>query len=75
MLEPAHAHSATLHCVRSRSDLKLPHATQGLTTVPESTQELSKRIKDLLAEEKDFYVIVQSACGIEMVMDTKLMTG
>ena len=61
-------------CVRSRSDIKLPHATQGLQTIPDSAEAVSKRIKELLAAEKDFYVIVQSACGVEMIMDTKVMT-
>ena len=27
--------------------------------------ELSKRIKDMLNDSKDFYIIVQAACGIE----------
>jgi len=58
----------------TRSDIKLPHATQGLQTIPESAEVVSKRIKELLAAEKDFYVIVQSACGVEMIMDTKVMT-
>merc|ERR1719352_1625345 len=56
----------------TRSDLKMPHATQGLATVPDSCEAVSKKIQELLADEKDFYVIVQSACGIEMVMDTKV---
>ena len=60
--------------MRSRSDIKLPHATQGLQTIPDSAEAVSKRIKELLAAEKDFYVIVQSACGVEMIMDTKVMT-
>ena len=58
----------------SRADLKLPHATQGLSTVPDDCSKTSEKIKELLGEEKDFYVVVQSACGIEMVMDTKVMT-
>ena len=29
----------------------------------------------LLAEEKDFYVIVQAACGKEQIMDTKVMNN
>jgi len=28
----------------------------------------------MLAEEKDFYIIVQSACKTEQIMDTKMMT-
>ena len=59
----------------TRQDLKLPHATQGLPTVPDSANAVSEQIKEFLAQEKDFYVIVQRACGIEMVMDTKLMTN
>jgi len=59
----------------TRSDLKLPHATQGLTTIPDSAEGVSKRIQELLQDEKEFYVIVQSACGVEMIMDTKVMTG
>ena len=29
----------------------------------------------MLAEQKDFYVIVQSACKTEQIMDTKMMTN
>ena len=31
--------------------------------------------KEMLEAEKDFYVIVQSACGHEQIMDTKVMTN
>ena len=37
--------------------------------------ELSNKIKENLTAEKDFYVIVQSACGHEQIMDIKMMTG
>jgi len=56
----------------TRSDLKLPSEMQ---PEPPGAQELSKQIKDFLAAEKDFYVIVQSACGTEQIMDTKPMTN
>ena len=36
--------------------------------------ELSQKIKDMLGEEKDFYIIVQSACDKEQIMDIKMMT-
>merc|ERR1712205_8014 len=42
----------------TRSDLKTPDQ---MTPEPPGATELSKKIKDLLAEEKDFYVIVQNA--------------
>ena len=42
---------------------------------PPYADEVSKKIRDLLAEEKDFYVIVQAACGTEQIMDTKVMTN
>jgi len=42
---------------------------------PPGAQELSGKIKAMLAEEKDFYVIIQSACGHEQVMDVKVMTN
>ena len=42
---------------------------------PPGADELSATIRKLLEEEKDFYVIVQSACGKEQIMDTKVMTG
>ena len=37
--------------------------------------ELSQKIVDYLGEEKDFYVIVQVACGREQIMDTKTMNN
>lgn len=46
-----------------------------MTPEPPGATELSQKIKDLLKDEKDFYVIVQSACGIEQIMDTKVMTN
>ena len=42
---------------------------------PPGATELSDRIRTFLEEEKDFYVIVQSACGQEQIMDTKVMTS
>jgi len=56
----------------TREDLKIPKA---MNNPPPGADELSKRIKDYLAEQKDFYVIVQSACGTEQIMDTKVMTN
>ena len=56
----------------TRSDLKLPSE---MNPTPPGADELSQKIRDLLGEEKDFYVIMQSACGIEQIMDTKLMTN
>ena len=56
----------------TRSDLKLPSE---MNPAPPGADELSQKIRDLLGEEKDFYVIMQSACGIEQIMDTKLMTN
>jgi len=56
----------------TRSDLKLPSA---MTPEPPGAVELSQKIRDMLAAEKDFYVIVQSACGIEQIMDVKPMTS
>merc|ERR1712087_302094 len=56
----------------TRSDLKLP---EDMNPAPPGAQELSDRIKNLLKDEKDFYVIVQASCDIEQIMDTKLMTG
>jgi len=56
----------------TRSDLKLPIAMQ---PEPPGALELSNKIKELLKDEKDFYVIVQSACGKEQIMDVKMMTN
>merc|ERR1712087_932955 len=56
----------------TRDDLKLPDRMQ---PEPPGASELSTRIADLLKDEKDFYVIVQAACGTEQIMDTKLMTA
>merc|ERR1711933_50044 len=55
----------------TREDLKLPNQ---MNPAPPGAQELSDKIEQMLAEEKDFYVIVQAACGTEQVMDTKVMT-
>jgi translation initiation factor 5A len=56
----------------TRSDIKLPRSLPP-PEVP-GAEELSQKICDLLKEEKDFYVIVQVACGTEQVMDIKVMT-
>ena len=42
---------------------------------PPGATELSNKIKEFLKDEKDFYVIVQLACGKEQIMDTKIMTN
>merc|ERR1712216_903713 len=42
----------------TRSDIKLPNM---LTPEPPGALEISERIKQLLNDEKDFYVIVQQA--------------
>ena len=55
----------------TRSDIKLPRALPP-PEVP-GADELSQKICDLLKEEKDFYVIVQIACGFEQIMDVKVM--
>ena len=57
----------------SRSDIKLPRALPP-PEVP-GAAELSQKIVDYLGEEKDFYVIVQVACGREQIMDTKTMNN
>ena len=56
----------------TRSDIKLPRSLPP-PEVP-GAEELSTKICDLLKEEKDFYVIVQIACGTEQIMDIKVMT-
>ena len=56
----------------TRSDLKLPSE---MNPAPPGADELSKKIKDALAAETDFTVIIQNACGIEQVMDLKIMTS
>jgi len=56
----------------TRSDIKLPRAMQ---PEPPGATELSEKICTHLKEEKDFYVIVQSACGKEQIMDIKIMTN
>jgi len=55
----------------TRSDIKLPSEIQ---PTPPGADELSQKIRDMLTDEKDFYVIVQSACGHEQIMDIKPMT-
>jgi Eukaryotic elongation factor 5A hypusine, DNA-binding OB fold len=55
----------------TRSDLKLPDV---MNPAPPGASELSGKIRTLLKEEKEFFLIVQSACGIEQIMDIKVMT-
>ena len=69
----AHPLAVSSICVAPRrSDIKLPSE---MNPSPPGADELSATIRKLLEEEKDFYVIVQSACGKEQIMDTKVMTG
>jgi len=55
-----------------REDVKTP---KELSQAPPNADEVSKRIEELLAEEKDFNVIVLMACGKEVVVDTKTLVG
>ena len=57
----------------TRSDIKLPRSLPP-PEVP-GADELSQKVIDFLKDEKDFYVIVQVACGREQIMDTKVMTN
>ena len=41
----------------------------------QGASELSGKIRDMLGDQKDFYVIVQSACKTEQIMDVKMMTN
>ena len=54
-----------------REDLKIPDA---MSQPPPGADELSNKIRELKEKEVDFYIVVQSACNIEQVMDTKTMT-
>ena len=56
----------------TREDLKIPEA---MAQPPPGADELSKKIRENLASEVDFYVIVQAACGTEQIMDIKVMTN
>mmetsp|Transcript_35379 Transcript_35379/g.117244 ORF Transcript_35379/g.117244 Transcript_35379/m.117244 type:complete len:167 (-) Transcript_35379:390-890(-) len=56
----------------TREDLKIPEA---MPQPPPGADELSKKIREHLADEKDFYVVVQAACGTEQIMDIKIMTN
>ena len=57
----------------SRADIKLPRALPP-PEVP-GANELSEKIVNALKDEKDFYVIVQVACGREQIMDLKMMNN
>ena len=57
----------------TRADIKLPRSLPP-PEVP-GAGELSEKICGLLKDEKDFYVIVQVACGREQIMDTKVMNN
>ena len=43
--------------------------------VRQGADALSQKIRDMLEAQKEFYVIVQSACKTEQIMDTKMMTN
>ena len=58
---------------RRRSDIKLPRSLPP-PEVP-GAEELSQKIVDWCKEEKDFYCIIQIACGREQIMDVKSMTN
>lgn len=57
----------------TRADLRLPRHIKD--PKPPGSEELSSKIEDWLKDEKEFYVIVQAACKVEQVMDTKMMTS
>jgi len=55
-----------------KADIQLPHR---LNPTPPGADKLSETIKEKLASDVDFYIIVQSACGIVQIIDYKLMTN
>lgn len=61
-----------LKTCKTRADLKLPAL---LEPEPAGAVELSERIRRLADEERDFCVIVLSACGREQIIDTKVMSA
>lgn len=56
----------------TRSDLKVPDA---MPMPPPGATELSNKIREMIEKEQDFYVIVQSACSMEQIMDIKVMSS
>merc|ERR1712194_99023 len=54
-----------------KEDIKLPEYG---TLYREGADELAQKIRDLFEEEKDFYIIVQVACGTWQVIDAKVMS-
>jgi translation initiation factor 5A len=58
----------------TREDLHIPDKMKADKQAPDASK-LSESIRGMLKDEKDFYVIVQAACGTEQIMDTKVMTG
>jgi len=55
-----------------REDLKMPNE---MDMKPPGAQELSTKIQELIDKETDFYVIVQSSCDMEQIIDIKMMTS
>merc|ERR1712228_338804 len=55
-----------------RDDLKLPNEME---PKPPGAEELSAKILENLEAEKDFNVIVQQACGMEQIIDIKMLVG
>ena len=51
-----------------------PRADHAPPAAPQGADELSNKIREFKEKEIDFYIVVQSACNIEQVMDTKTMT-
>ena len=56
----------------TKADLQLP---KYLTPAPPGADDLSNKIEENLKAEIDFYIIVQSACAISQIIDTKNMTN
>lgn len=55
-----------------REDLKLP---ENMNPEPPNAKELSNKIRELLDESVDFMIVVTAACGIEQIMDVKVMVS
>jgi translation initiation factor 5A len=58
--------------MESKSDLKAPRE---MNPAPPGAEELTKKIEEMVANETDFYIIVQEACDKRQIMDTKVMTN
>jgi translation initiation factor 5A len=76
--DPSGAAAVLPRCAAGVAPARPPPPLHALTLpgrTPQGANDLTRKIREMLTEEKDFYIIVVAACKVEQIMDIKIMTS